>query len=241
MVTSVFFNNFQSSQEQELIEDLVIESIRIYGIDLWYIPRALENYDSILGEDAISEYNDACMIEMYIRNVSQFGGNGDFMAKFGVQIDDSITFTVAKRTFQLDIADPLNLPRPQEGDLIYFPLNKKMFIVKFVEHEAIFYQMGSLQTYDLKCDLWEYSNEKIQTGVPEIDAFQKNFSFAMNQMEIISTDGFVITDTDNFPIIQAEFNFTQQVGPALTNNQDFDIQNNGVINFTEDNPFGDIK
>lgn len=244
MPTNVFFNNFASSGEQNLIEDLIIESVRIYGMDMWYIPRDINNYDLVYNEDAASSYDAAVLIEMFIRNVNAFQGDGDFLSKFGLQIRDSMTFTIARRTFNLEVAASYNLPRPREGDLIYFPLNKKVFVIKFVEHEAIFYQLGSLQTFDLQCDLWEYSNEKFNTGIAEIDALEQKFSFAMDNSSIEDTGGFTILDTDGFSIIQAEFDFTDQVnadGSHMSSNQDLQNQNDGIINFNETNPFGEIK
>ena len=146
--TNVFFNNFTNSQEQVLIEDLVIESIKIYGHDVYYCPRTLVNKDEIYGEDSISKYNTQYMVEMYVKNVMGFEGEGDFMSKFNLQVRDQMTLTIARRTFFDEIGNIESINRPQEGDLVYFPLNKKIFVVKFVEHEAIFYQMGALQTYD---------------------------------------------------------------------------------------------
>ena len=155
--------------EQHLIEDLVVESIKIYGVDTWYLPRTLNAKDDILNEDDLSSFDDAYQVEMYVKNVDSFEGEGDFLSKFGLQIRDSITLTIAQRTYNQEIGLNSTINRPREGDLIYLPLNKKYFVVQHVEHEAIFYQMGSLQTYDLRCDLFEYSGERFKTGQPELD------------------------------------------------------------------------
>ena len=155
--------------EQHLIEDLVVESIKIYGVDTWYLPRTLNAKDDILNEDDLSSFDDAYQVEMYVKNVDSFEGEGDFLSKFGLQIRDSITLTIAQRTYNQEVGLNSAINRPREGDLIYLPLNKKYFVVQHVEHEAIFYQMGSLQTYDLRCDLFEYSGERFKTGQPELD------------------------------------------------------------------------
>ena len=168
--------------EQTLIEDLVIESIKIYGVDAWYIPRTLSTLqngvrvvrDDILNEDDLSTFNDAYMVEMYVKSVDGFEGEGDFLSKFGLEIRDSITMTIAKRTYDSEVGTNESNIRPREGDLIYLPLNNKIFEIQHVEHESIFYQMGSLQTYDLRAELFEFSGERFITGQKFIDeAFDK--------------------------------------------------------------------
>lgn len=230
---NIFFNNFLNSQEQKLIDDLVSESIGIYGTQVYYIPRSLVAYNNFFGEDPLSEYSSGFMIEMYVRNVNGFGGNGDILSKFvGVQILDSMTLTVSKSRFEQEISAFINLFRAREGDLIYFPLNKKVFVVKFVEHEAVFYQMGALQSFDLQCDLWEYSNEILNTGIPEIDQLQTTYSFASTLYDMLTENQYIITDEAGFPLVQEEFDFTTQVGPSLTNTNDIIEQANDII---EDN------
>ena len=130
-----------------------------------YIPRTAVSIDKIYGEDPLREYNTAYPVEMYIKNIEGFAGEGDFLSKFNIQIRDQITFSLARRVFAQEVGSYSDTIRPNEGDLIFFPLNKKIFELKFVEHEAIFYQMGSLQMYDLKCELFEYNNELFNTGI----------------------------------------------------------------------------
>jgi hypothetical protein len=160
--------------EQTLIEDLIIESIRIYGLDCWYIPRTLGAKDDLLNEDDLSIFDQAYMIEMYVKNVEGFEGDGQFLSKFGLQIRDSMTLSVSIRRFSEDVALYNEQIRPNEGDLIYFPLTRKMYEVMFVDNKPIFYQLGALQMYDLRCELMEYSNEVFNTGVEEIDIISAN-------------------------------------------------------------------
>ena len=174
--TNLYFNNYANLGEQTLIEDLIIESIKIYGIECYYMPRTLVAEDNIFGEDPLSKFEQAYNIEMYIKSVDGFEGEGDFLSRFNIEIRDEITFVVARRRWSEEIAEDQSTPvdgdgvaRPAEGDLIYFPLNGKIFEVKFVEHEAVFYQMGDLQTYELRCELYEYSYEEIDTGIASID------------------------------------------------------------------------
>jgi hypothetical protein len=164
-----YFENYENSMEQTLIEDLVVESIKIYGIDTMYLPRTLGAKDDILNEDDLPLYSDAYEVEMYVKNVDGFEGEGDFLSKFGLQIRDSMTLTIAMRTYELEVGINSEINRPREGDIIYMPINKKMFVIQHVEHESIFYQMGSLQTYDLRCELFEYSGERFDTGFPYLD------------------------------------------------------------------------
>jgi len=180
MSTNFFFNNFESSMEQTLIEDLVIESIRIFGHDLYYINRNNGEIDEIFNDADLPTFDKAYMLEMYIKNVEGFEGQGDFLSKFGLQIEDQITFTVAMRTFNQEVGEYVNTVRPNEGDLIYFPLTGKMYEVQHVEHESIFYQMGSLQTYDLRCELFQYSQERFQTGVDVIDNLYEDMVLTSN-------------------------------------------------------------
>ena len=197
MATSAYFNNFESSMEQSLIEDLVIESIKIHGHNIYYITRTAGAVDDVLNEDDLSEYNRADFIDMYIKNFDGFEGEGDFLSKFGLEIRDEMTLTIARRTFELDVAQYTGNDRPLEGDLIYFPLNKKMFEVKFVEHEPVFYQMGALQMYDLRCEMFEYSQETFNTGVSEIDTLFAGFETTSNtSIEFLETqDSFADNST----------------------------------------------
>ena len=193
MPTNTYFRNFDARNEQELLHSLVTESIQIYGHDVNYIPRTLVNEDTILGEDSISEYKDAYSIEMYIKSVDGFEGEGDLVSKFGLEIRDQIVFSVARRAFEgLDIG-----VRPKEGDLIYFPLTEKIFQIMFVEHETPFYQTGALPTFDLTCELFTYSDEKIDTGVEEVDVIEQKQSLVRTfELESVSgtfTEGETVT------------------------------------------------
>lgn len=213
-----YFENYQSSQEQQLIEDLVIESIKIYGVDTWYMPRTLGAKDDLLNEDDLPIFNDAYMIEMYVKSVDGFEGEGDFLSKFGLQIRDSMTLTVAQRIFNQEVAanDTQVTVRPREGDLIYFPLNDKIFEVMHVEHEAVFYQLGSLQMYDLRCELFEFSNERFNTGYEFIDlkwnALRTTSNTAIANVETVDTLA------DNFTI---------------------ETEADAILDFSAKNPFGE--
>jgi hypothetical protein len=173
MATNVFFNPYNRyGNESNLMDDLVIESIRIYGVDVVYLTRQLESVDEILNEDDLSVFNAAYEMEMYVKSVDGFSGEGDFLSRFGLTIRDQVTFTVANRTFERYATrkNPTKI-RPNEGDLIFFPMNQKFFKIMHVEHESVFYQMGQLYVFDLKCELFEYSNERFDTGREDVDTY----------------------------------------------------------------------
>ena len=263
MATNTHFNNYGYAQEQSLIEDLVIESIKMYGLDCYYIPRIPVARDSIFQEDDLARYTSAYAVEMYIKNVEGFEGEGDFLSKFGLEVRDSVTFTVAQKRYRdavsnniatadtdgdgtsdTDAADrgtnaiPLTERRPLEGDLLYFPLNKKIFEIQHVEHEAEFYQMGSLQTFDLKCELFEYSNERFYISQDSVDngyitAAQKTAIEAVFAAHRTVTPGATINDADT--IIEDI--------DDIANSSNTEIQNaiaaDNIIDFSQSNPFGD--
>jgi hypothetical protein len=182
MATNPYFNHYgKNTSEQRLIENLMIESIQTYGIDVQYCPRTIVNEDLLLGEDTISAYNSAHTIEMYIKSVDGFEGDGDFVSKFGLQIKDQITFTVARRRWaELGLVTDGRDTAPKEGDLIYFPMTEAVFQVLFVEDESVFYQTGGLQVFDLLCEMYTYSDEKLNTGVDAIDKIERLQSYSID-------------------------------------------------------------
>lgn len=218
MATNVFFQNYDFFNEQQLIDDLVIESIQIYGLDMIYLTRSLQATDQILNEDDLSIFDRAYDIEMYVKSVDGFEGEGDFLSRFGLQIRDQATFTVAIRTFERFVTRvDADMIRPNEGDLVYLPLNNKFFKIMHVEHESVFYQSGALQVYDLKCELFEYANERFQTGREDIDTY------------------FNVYKTDQVK----NLDFLKTRDPAAKN-IDFELEGNDIIDFTEIDPFSDI-
>jgi hypothetical protein len=171
MATNVHFSQ-QVQTEQNLVEDLVVESLRMYGHNCYYLPRKIVNEDTILGDAANSSFEDAYEVEMYLENIEGFEGEGDLYSKFGVEIRDTATFVISRRSWERFVSLDVNLAtglRPNEGDLIYFPLSKSLFEIKFVEHENPFYQMNKLFVFKMTCDLFEYSGEKFDTEVPALD------------------------------------------------------------------------
>ena len=236
MATNFYFNNFEASAEQTLIEDLVIESIKMYGHDVVYLPRTLVNRDYVFNEDSVSKFVDQYSIEMYIRDVDGFQGEGDFLSKFGVEVRDQITFTVANRRFEEDISSVEDITRPREGDIIYFPLTQSHYEIKFVEHEAVFYQLGELQMYDLRCELYEYSGEEFETGSDLLDAIEDNTKINLLDYSLLTQDGLLLSNETGGPIIREVFNINTI---TQANNNIYQTESSSIIDFSELDPFSE--
>jgi hypothetical protein len=181
MATNSYFTQ-GTTGEQDLVGDLVVEQIKMFGKDVYYIPRTLVNEDTVFGEDTLSKFDGAYLLEAYIEDANGFRGDGDMFSKFGVRISDQVTFIVSRTRFTEAVDDNHTLiveGRPNEGDLIHFPLANKTFEIQFVEHEIPFYQLGKIHVWGLRCELFEYSDEDFDTGVAEVDAIELNFANAI--------------------------------------------------------------
>lgn len=166
MATNFYVDQYQNRSEQDLIESLTIEAIKMYGVDVIYMPRETLQRDKILGEDIKTLFDDNYMIEMYLETIDGFEGDGDMLEKFGLHIKDKATFVVSKSRFEAVVYNQI---RPFEGDLLFFPLSNRIFEITYVEHENPFYQLGKNYTYKLTVQLFEYSYEDFETDVPIID------------------------------------------------------------------------
>ena len=166
MPTNVYFNHAVKT-EQHLYEDLVVESLRFYGHDVLYLPRQIIEEDGILNDDVQSRFGDAYSVEMYLENTEGFEGEGDLVSKFGVQIQEEATFVMSLRTWERFISLDSNLAtslRPNEGDLIYFPLTGSLFEINFVEDQDPFFQLGKMFVFKMRCSLFSYGGEDFDTG-----------------------------------------------------------------------------
>ena len=166
-----------SASEQRLVQDLINEQLKIYGVDIFYMPRKFIGTDDVMKENIVARFDDSYALEAYVQNYEGFAGSGDLMTKFGVKTTDELTLVISREryedfvsVFYQDGEDETKLTsRPKEGDLIYFPLSDSLFEVKFVEHEQPFYQLGKLYMYQLTCELYEYEDAVIDTSITEID------------------------------------------------------------------------
>ncbi len=185
-----------SAQEQTFIENLIVESIEIYGQDIYYLPRTYVNKDTIFQEVENSNFTQALQVRAYVNNVEGWEGQGELLSKFGVRIEDKTTFVFSREKFTEKVDDNavLNVEgRPNEGDLIWFPSTKHLFEIKFVEAERPFYQLGKGYVWECQCELFEYSDEQLDTGVAEIDAIETAFANAI-------TVNFALGGTGDFTV-----------------------------------------
>ena len=186
MPTNVYFDT-GTKPEQHLYEDLMIEQLKIYGQEVFYIPRTLVKEDELFGEDTLSKFGDAYLIEMYFENIDGFEGEKEIMSKFGLQMNEDVTFVVSRRRFEQLVSHDSNLivkTRPNEGDLVYFPKVSKIFEISFVDKDDPFYQVHNLPAFKLKCKTFEYSGEDLDTGITEIDAIETDNSLDLLQYQM---------------------------------------------------------
>ena len=179
MATNLYFSQKVRS-EQNLYEDIVIEALKTYGQDVFYLPRDLVNEDQILGDDPVSSFNSSYMLEMYIENTEGFDGEGDLFTRFGVEIRDEATFIVSRRRWSDTVArydNEITVERPAEGDLIYLPMSNKFFQISHVEHEQPFYQLSNLPVFKLRCQLFEYTGEDMDTGIDVLDNLEAKYAY----------------------------------------------------------------
>ena len=249
------------------------------------MPKSIQEIDHLFGEDKLLKYETAADVEMYVKNVEGFEGEGDFMSKFGLQINDQLTLTVARKRFDQIKTEKLveetgynylqesantdapsrqflsntaasntesiiletgttgvngyqiTSERPQEGDLIFFPLVNKLFEIKFVEHEQIFYQTGRLQTYDLRCELFKYSSERIRTGNTEIDSIETKQSLSTLAYQFKLEDDTMLLIEGGGSLLQE---FTVETTDVSANNSFFQFEGDSIIDFSEGNPFSEV-
>ena len=179
MATNSYFKTYNTSSEQQIVEDLTAEAIQIAGIDVLYIPRKIQKLDILFGEDVLSKFDDTYQIEMYIEDIDSFGGSGDLYTKFGIDITDEMTIIVSRQRFHAVVGAGVDTyssrsittsaMRPKEGDLIYFPFNNGLFEISFVQDEDPFYPNGTLTTYKMTCRLYEYDQAEMDTGLITLD------------------------------------------------------------------------
>jgi hypothetical protein len=244
MPTNFYFQNGDTSgttAEQRLVESLVIESLKIYGHDIYYLPRTLVNRDTIFDEDTLSQFTQSYPLEMYLENVDGFEGEGDIFSKFGIEIRDQATFVLSKKRweemvvtsggiFQLDA-------RPAEGDLLFFAKTGSLFEIKYVEFQNPFYQLGKIYVFKLQCELFEYSSEVIDTGIEALDNIEEENSLDTYLYQIFLEDGSLLLNEDRSSVILEEFATTKS--NANTDNTDL-LNFSDILDFSETNPFGEV-
>ena len=203
MPTNLYFNH-GNVEEQRFYEDLILEQIKVFGQDVYYMPRTLVAEDTLLGEDTLSKFSNAYMIEMYFENTDGFAGDKEIMSQFGLEQREEATFVVSQRRFEELLGADNNMsevkasgvkdasgtviettiPRPFEGDLIYFPLVDKVFEISFVDHDEPFHQLGNLPVFKISVRTFEYSSEDLDTGIEAIDDIETKLSTDSMQFQL---------------------------------------------------------
>ena len=245
MPTSVYFDT-GTTAEQRLYENLIIEQLSVFGQDVYYLPRKLVNKDTLFGEDASSSFNDAYIIEMYLDGIEGYQGQKDMMTRFGLDFQDECTFVVSRRRFEQLISMDANLivsTRPNEGDLVYFPLGKKLFEIRFVDDDDPFNQLSNLPIYKLLCRTFEYSHEDMATGLDVIDAIETDQSLDALEYQIILEAGtdsgtnYLITEDGDWIVSEA---YSVSTLDTSSDTDFFETQGDSILDFTERNPFGEV-
>ena len=203
-----YFPNYSCPREQELLEELVQEATAQVGIDVFYLPRTLVAYDEIYGEDAISAYNQALSVAVFLKTVDGFEGDGVFFSKFGLEIRDQVVFSISRRAFEneIELQSIETRPRPFEGDCIYYPFNKKVFQIKYVNYLPIHYPLGTLPAWDVTCELFEYSNETFSTGITDIDEIQTKFTTNLLDFSLVDENNNYVVDERGNYLVSTEYN-----------------------------------
>ena len=203
MPTSPYFPTYHQghSGEQNLVQDLVDEQIKLFGSDIYYLPKTILA-DSTLDEVRYTKYQDQFQIEMMLINVMGFGDNAEFVSKFGLQITDEIIFRVSTKRWEEEVAEhsisaKLTVPeRPNEGDLLYYPLTQNLYEIKYVGKEEPFFQFGKIQFYAITAELYQVGSDDLATGVAEIDAIETLFDTAISlTMGVGGTGDFTVGET----------------------------------------------
>ena len=255
MPTNVYFDT-GTKPEQHLYEDLMIEQLKIYGQDVFYIPRTLVKEDNLFGEDTLSKFGDAYLIEMYFENVEGYEGEKEIMSKFGLQMNEDVTFVVARRRFEQLVSHDSNLivkTRPNEGDLVYFPKVKKIFEITFVDHDDPFYQVHNVPAFKLKCKTFEYSSEDLDTGITEIDAIETDNSLDQLVYQITMEQSSTTTYNEGLELEDGTGNLEQEgstdnlIGENETGGDqivletgDYIIQEGYVVDTIDENAMNDF-
>ena len=246
MATNFYFQSGQTSgttNEQRLVEDLIIESLKIYGHDTYYLPRTLVNKDTIFDEDELSKFTQAYPLEMYLDNVNGYEGQGDIFTRFGLEVRDQATFVMAKRRWENMVETSggtfTQTTRPSEGDLIYLEKTKSLFEIKYVDFQNPFYQLNQIYVYRLVCELFEYSSEDLDTGIATIDGIETKYSQDMLEYQMLQEDGTLMLNETNGSIITEAYSSSTS---EPIDNADFDslVTLEGILDFSEKNPFGEI-
>lgn len=243
--------NIGETSEQDLVEDLIIETIQIKGFEVQYLPRSTFNQDKILGEDPLSTFNNAFPVEVYLDNVNGWDGELDLMTKFGVEVREGATFTIARKRWR-EATDAANsfvagnlqlLNRPAEGDCLYFPLTNSIFEIRRVELDDPFYQLSKTYVFKLECELIQYSSERFQTGNAAIDDLTQVYAQNIESYYVLdeTTGEALAFEYEGVGVEWLDEGYSPDSIDANAMNDAFAEELDDVVDFSESNPFGDLR
>jgi len=248
MATNPYLKKLPVYPEADVYEKIVIESIQWSGNDFYYIPRTLNKFDQIYGEDVLSSFDVAIPLEMYLEDYTGYGGESEILSKFGMEVRDTCTITFARKRYQEVVMPHVPLSRnqnvvfrPNEGDLIYIPFSQSLFEIKFVEDEQpSFYQTGKRFVWQVKCELFQLNNEKIDTGIPEIDMFGSAINRLSFGFLLEDGSGHILTQDGGW-LINEEYVVSKPYNDIIGfgDNSDLKKEFKEILDFSENNPFGD--
>lgn len=209
---------------------------------MYYLPRFSLGYDGLYGEDKNREYRMAIPIEMYIKSVDGFEGDGNFLSKFNLEIRDQITLSVSSRSFYNEVTQGISLERPREGDLIFFPQIKRLFEIRYTDKYALFAPLGSLPLYDLKCEMFEYNGETFNTGVFDIDDIYTNYNVNVSDFYFKVDDEKILVTEDGYPLLLQSATlgeYDSLDNDPVADNEEIQDMADSFIDFTEFDPFSE--
>ena len=241
MSTNPYFESSFSAMEadQELFDELIIESIQIYGRDYYYLPRTLTNFDKFFGEDAQSDFRKVARCEMYLESIQGWEGDGSFISNFGMEIRDEATLVVSRKRFLESIGNQFELQYPREGDVIVFPDEVdrylRAFEISWVDDDPTFYQLGNLNTFRLKVKVFEFNGETFNTGVENIDAYNKYTSSQRIKLQPGGSGVYSIGET-----VEQGNNFTSTVLAHNVEKSEIVLTSNINMDAYDTNPSGNM-
>ncbi len=240
MAVNPFFEEHAYTGEINLLEDLIIEMIQQYGKEMMYLPRRHSNFDPLGGTDDQAYFDTAYPIEMYITSFDGFTGDRDFMGKFGItEIHDQIKLTVARRRFELEIGAKENIPAPKEKDLIYFPMNKKLFQIMYADNKPFFYQLGNLQVFEITLENFEYASESFSVGIPYLDQIQPRHSQDVTDFALVDQNGDYLVDHNGDIVVTEGYQNMLDLEPSDNEYIQDQVDTGDIIDFSENNPYSE--
>jgi hypothetical protein len=235
---NVFFDFVSAQNEQRLLEELFRESVEIYGEDFYYLPRKTGDYDAVLREDPTSFFDEAHLLVCYVKSVDGFQGDGNFLSKFGLEIRDQVVLSFSQLGFNEDVGSVAGIERPREGDLIFYPRNRRMFQVRFCDQKPFFYTLGTLPAYDVTCEVFEYAGERFETGIRDLDEVYEVHGHDAHDDAVLVEDQDLEVGLEDGSALVDETWETETVNPEQQNDALQDVSD-GLPRFDENDPFQD--